>query len=372
MLDSKKLTLMGHTMLFEFFKIGQSPPDGYSLYFGMHGGGGCPKEVNDHQWNNHKHLYDQFLKPGSIWFVPRAPEDAWNMWHLPYIDDMFDYIIQSFLVLKIVNPNKVFITGYSAGGDAVYKLAPRMASQLAGAAMCAGHPNGASMLSLRNCFISLQCGEYDDAYNRNKVCIEYGKTLTNLKNEDPEGYDNFCRLHPSGHWMNLADGMIFTILDTKLRNPYPEKIVWKQCNDVPKTQFYYLSVPKEHCKTATLIESVKKGNTVEIISEDVSEVEINLNENFFDFDQKLKVYFNKKLVFEDFVIKDEKMVRETFENKCDPFMYFCAKVVVVNKNENLIDNANEKIRQNIYIVSNYRTPTNETNSLNKKQLNPKM
>ena len=158
MLESKKLTLNGRTMHFEYFKRGPAPSDGYSLYFGMHGGGGCPKEVNDQQWENHKTLYNQYLNFSCIWFVPRAPDDVWNMWHLPYIDTMLEYIIQSFLVLNEVNPNKVFITGYSAGGDAVYKLAPRMADKLAGAAMCAGHPNGASMLSLRNCFFSIQVG----------------------------------------------------------------------------------------------------------------------------------------------------------------------------------------------------------------------
>ena len=78
---------------------------------------------------------------------------------------MLDYVIQTFLVLELnrvylsgimfIDVNRVYLSGYSAGGDGVYKLGPRMADRLAGAAMCGGHPNGASMLSLKNCFFSI-------------------------------------------------------------------------------------------------------------------------------------------------------------------------------------------------------------------------
>jgi poly(3-hydroxybutyrate) depolymerase len=46
-------------------------------------------------------------------------------------------------VLGLIHTNKVFLTGYSAGGDGVYHLAGMMADLLAGAAMMAGHPNNA-------------------------------------------------------------------------------------------------------------------------------------------------------------------------------------------------------------------------------------
>ena len=75
--------------------------------------------------------------------------------------------------MNVVDPNKVYYTGYSAGGDGVYKLAPRNADKLAGAAMCAGHPNGALMLNCRNIFFSIQVGGNDSAYDRNKIAKDY-------------------------------------------------------------------------------------------------------------------------------------------------------------------------------------------------------
>ena len=38
--------------------FGIAPKDGRSLYISMHGGGHCPKEVNDEQWMNQIYLYE--------------------------------------------------------------------------------------------------------------------------------------------------------------------------------------------------------------------------------------------------------------------------------------------------------------------------
>ena len=38
--------------------------------------------------------------------------------------------------------------------------------------------------------------------------------------------------------MNLDDSEVYPIMATKVRNPYPLKVVFKQCNDVLKKQTY--------------------------------------------------------------------------------------------------------------------------------------
>jgi predicted peptidase len=63
----------------------------------------------------------------------------------------------------------VYILGYSAGGDGIYYLGPRLADYLAAASMMAGHPNNASPLNLRNIGFSIYMGENDSAYDRNIV-----------------------------------------------------------------------------------------------------------------------------------------------------------------------------------------------------------
>ena len=75
------------------------------------------------------------------------------------------------------------------------RSAPRMADSWAAAAMMAGHPNGVSMLSLRNVPFALQVGGNDAAYNRNKVGKEYGEQLDKLQKDDPKGYEHFVKIH---------------------------------------------------------------------------------------------------------------------------------------------------------------------------------
>jgi dienelactone hydrolase len=90
----------------------------------MHGGGNAPSTVNDRQWKNQVGLYT--LDEG-VYLAPRAPTNTWNLWHESHIDTLFDQLIHAAVLFEGVNPNKVYIMGYSAGGDGVYQLAPRMA-----------------------------------------------------------------------------------------------------------------------------------------------------------------------------------------------------------------------------------------------------
>jgi hypothetical protein len=142
--------------------------DGYRLIFGLHGGGGCPPEINNDQFRNHLNLYDKLLPAGSIWFIFRSAENVYDMWWRPYMEDFILKVIRAFVFKDIVNPNKVFLTGFSAGGDGIYHMAPRMADYLAGAAMMAGHPNNVELENVRNIAFSIQVGEQDKSYNRNE------------------------------------------------------------------------------------------------------------------------------------------------------------------------------------------------------------
>jgi len=145
--ESKVLEADGAKMPFWYAVYGDKPKSGRSLWISMHGGGGAPKQVNDGQWENQKKLY----KPEEgVYVAPRAPTDTWNLWHQGHIDALFRKLITDMIVFEGVDPNRVYLMGYSAGGDGVYQLAPRMADSFAAAAMMAGHPNETRPDGLRN------------------------------------------------------------------------------------------------------------------------------------------------------------------------------------------------------------------------------
>ena len=242
-LKAKVIEAAGKKMKYEAITTGTAPKDGYSLFISMHGGGGAPPEVNESQWQNQIKLGKPYQPKEGIYVAPRAPTDTWNLWHESHIDALFDRLIQDFIVLENVNPNRVYILGYSAGGDGVYQLAPRMADRLAAASMMAGHPNETSPLGLRNLPFTIHVGAEDGGYGRNKVAAEFGKKLDDLQKTDPAGYIHEVELHAGkAHWMDLEDRKAVAWMEKYTRNPLPDKIVWFQ-DDVTHDRFYWLAIP---------------------------------------------------------------------------------------------------------------------------------
>ena len=282
-------------MPFSMKKFGKKPTDGWSLYISMHGGGGAPKSVNDRQWENQKRLYE--LKEG-IYLVPRAPTDTWNLWHQSHIDRMFERLIENLIVFEGVNPNRVYIMGYSAGGDGVFQLAPRMADRLAAAAMMAGHPNETSPLGLRNIGFALYMGGRDSAYNRNKVAADWKKKLAKLQQADPQGYRHQVKIFPDkGHWMDREDAAALPWLAKFNRNPLPQKIVWKQ-DDVTHESFYWLAVDEKHRKARSQVIVTRKQQTIDIQQSDVGQLIVRLNDEMLDLDKEVTVSFDEQTLFQ--------------------------------------------------------------------------
>lgn len=124
--EEKCLKHRSLSLRFDYKVFGEEPEDGRSLYISMHGGGNTATSVNDQQWNNQIRLYQP---REGVYIAPRAPWDDWNMWFKPGIDSLFDELIQTAVAVMGVNPDKVYLMGYSAGGDGVYRLAPRMADR---------------------------------------------------------------------------------------------------------------------------------------------------------------------------------------------------------------------------------------------------
>lgn len=55
------------------------------------------------------------------------------------------------------------------------------------------------------------------------------------------GYENQCKIiQNKPHWMDKQDSNIFPWLFNAVRNPYPDVILFKQCDRRKKSTFYYL------------------------------------------------------------------------------------------------------------------------------------
>jgi hypothetical protein len=324
-MEAKMLKLGEQQMPFAFKVFGEKPDAGRSLYISLHGGGGAPPRVNDQQWNNQKRLYQ--VEEG-IYLAPRAPTDSWDLWHEATIDPFFDRLIENLIVFEQVDPDKVYVLGYSAGGDGVYQIGPRLADRWAAAGMMAGHPNESVPLGLRNVPFALQVGANDTAYRRNEIGREWGERLKELREADPEGYEHFVRIREGkGHWMDLEDAEALPWMAKFRRNPWPEKIVWKQ-DDVVRNQFYWLEVEPTKIDGGAVIRATRKGQRIDLESEGVREIRLLLRDEFIDLDQPIEVYWAGKQVFAGKVARTPLVQAETLSRRGDPRLIFSARLVV--------------------------------------------
>lgn len=312
-------------MKFAYQVFGDKPAGGRSLYLSLHGGGGAPPQVNDSQWKNQQRLYQP---EEGIYLAPRAPADSWNLWHIAAVDAGFDRLIENLIVFEQVDPNRVYLMGYSAGGDGVYQVAPRMADRFAAASMMAGHPNEASPRGLRNLPFSIHVGENDGAYNRNRVAAEWGERIAKLKQVDADGYEHWVKIHAGkGHWMDRDDRAAVPWMAKFTRDPLPKRIVWEQ-DDVTHTRFYWLAVEQDQTGDRAVLTAERDGQTIDLASEQVERVTVRLNDAMLDLDQPVTIRFNGKQVFAGKVERTIATLARTLAERGDPTSLFSAEVTV--------------------------------------------
>jgi dienelactone hydrolase len=322
---AKVLTHEGKKMKYQMLKFG-SAKEGLPLFISMHGGGGAPPQVNESQWENQIKLGQAYKPASGIYVAPRAPTDTWNLWHEGHIDPLFQRLIQNMVVFENVDPNKVYFMGYSAGGDGVYQLAPRMADRLAAAAMMAGHPNETSPLGLRNIGFTIHMGAQDSGFNRNKVAGEWAKKLEELHKADPAGYVHEVKIHEGrGHWMNLEDRAAIPWMEKFTRKPLPEKIVWRQ-DDVTHPRFYWLAVPAAEAKAGQDLTAERKGQNIQVTASANPHVTVLLNDAMLDLDQPVSVSFNGKPSAEKKAVRSIAVIQRTLEERGDPGLIFSAEI----------------------------------------------
>ncbi|MFC4995185.1 dienelactone hydrolase family protein [Rubritalea tangerina] len=322
--DNKKIELDGKTLPYAFLKYGEEPEGGHSLYISMHGGGSAPPAVNDRQWQNQIRLY----KPKEGYYLaPRAATNTWNLWHEAHIDPMFDRIIENFVALKGVNPNKVYLTGYSAGGDGTYQLAPRMADRWAAAAMMAGHPNEAQPDNLYNLPFFIQCGGKDAAYDRNKIAAEWGKKLDALAAKHPGAYPHKTIIYPElGHWMDGKDAVAIPWMASKTRSPWPQHIVWFQ-DDVTVQRFYWLENPNP--QKGQKVTANVSGQTITLDTKNIPSLTLRLSDQLVDLDKELIVKSaDDKELFRGKVQRDKKSIDKSLKQRFDPTTVATAELTV--------------------------------------------
>jgi predicted esterase len=275
-------------------KVGKRPENGWPLFIALHGGGGAPKAVNDSQWEIMKHYYrDQPSVPGYLYLALRAPNDTWNGFYDNYVPPLVTNLIHQFLLFGDVDPDKVYLMGYSHGGYGAFFIGPKIPDRFAAIHSSAAAPTDGTISprSLRNTRFTFMVGERDNAYGRRQRCEKFAADIAKLKKKDPEGYPvQFELIKGFGHG-GLPDRDKIKAMFPFTRNPVPQKLAWDLTDNVIH-HFFWLAVSQP--AAGMTLEAQVQDNVLRIHSKKIKSFDVYLDGRLVDFSRTIRVIWDGK------------------------------------------------------------------------------
>ena len=242
-MKNKQINCQNNQSLRFYDKVyGKAGGSGYCLFICLHGGGQGSAQMNDDQWRNIIPFENGGFQQGTIAVATRGITNTWN---LHFVSESFPAItrlVENYIIFNNVDPNKVYLMGFSAGGDGTYSLSERIPYLFAACSPQAGHPNGISTINLCNLPTYLAAGEKDTSFQRNQICVDYykkilgqngkycGNYIAKVEVVAGSGHSFQCWKTPRNSFFNGAPqatqskDTAFTFMYSYTRNPNPKGI----------------------------------------------------------------------------------------------------------------------------------------------------
>lgn len=336
---------------------GTADENGYPLYIALHGGGSSDTpDINDSQWSQMAMYYNKKVKNG-IYVNPRGVRDTWDTHGNPESYPLYDRLIENMIAFYNVDPNRVYLLGFSAGGDGVYMITPRMTDRFAAANMSAGHPNGVNFTNLYNMPIQLQVGMLDTAYNRHTATAEYDAVLYSLAQTYGGGYDHSTLIHVQyahnfydnkslkqeviadpAAWLATGDTTSVEVnpcaidyLDQYTREALPERVIWDLTTRAELREvdsFYWLSAGKEVNEGVVVASYNKKENSITIEENTANgPITVLISNDMLDVFAPITVHTPSE-TYEVTVTPDYELLKSTTYERGDKNYQFVASIVI--------------------------------------------
>ncbi len=338
--------------------IGEPEEGGYPVYIALHGGGGAPfPDINNQQWAHMAIYYKDSVKSG-IYVNPRGVRDTWDTHANLESYPLYDRLIENLIVFYGADPNRIYLLGFSAGGDGVYLVGPRMADRFAALHMSAGHPNKGSLVNLYHTPIQLQVGMNDFAYDRNHETVRYQMVLDRLEKENPDGYthnvyvhvdkphnfrdnsqelqqvmiDNLTWLHTGLVTRRTVDSNAVHFLREFTRQPLPKRVIWDldtrdRLTDRAVDSFYWVKIPHKVAEGTVILRLEAEENRIVVERDDTGgKITVLLRDGMLDLDRPVTVEYpggQTKIFHTD---RSEATMRETLAERGDPNYIFSSSL----------------------------------------------
>ena len=322
-----RVTFEGYVSPYVVREVGTKPAGGWPLFIAMHGGGGVPKDFNDSQWRSMQRYYkDQPDLGGYLYLALRAPTDEWNGFYTWYALPLVENLIRQFLALGDVDPDRVFLMGYSHGGYGAFYLGPKLADRFAAVHASAAAPTDghAPARNLRHLRFTYMVGEHDDAYGRRERCLAFAEHLETLRAAAGEAgaYPAALQLMEGRHHSDLPDRDKIRDMYDAVRDPLPRHLSWSLTDDRVDS-FHWLHVPAP--QGGGDVEAILDDNRLEITRKNVEALHVLLDERLIDFGPPVTVIMNGEESTHQ-LTPSLRVLCETLRERGDPRLAFTARV----------------------------------------------
>ncbi len=293
--EARQVRFAQHLSPYTVKIVGKRPASGWPMFIAMHGGGNTPKEVNDSQWRVMQRYYHDHPETGGYLYIAlRAPNDTWNGFYDVYVYPLIANLIEEFTLFADVNPNKVFIMGYSHGGYGAFAIGPKMPDHFAAIHASAGAPTDGETTAktLRNTVFTYMIGEKDTAYGRIDRNRKFDEQVRELRGNRTDIYPVTMQYVANWGHTGLPDREKIAEMYPAVRNPVPRELTWLMTDNVVRN-FFWLRVPEPGKNQE--IDASFTDNRVKVATSNVQAASILLDSRLVDFRQPVSVEVNGHL-----------------------------------------------------------------------------
>jgi hypothetical protein len=306
--------------------VGSRPANGWALFIAMHGGGNAGKEVNDSQWRQMGMYYKDHPEAGGyLYLALRAPNDTWNGFYDVYVYPLIDNLIREFFLFGDVNPNKIFIMGYSHGGYGAFAIGPKEPDLFAAIQASAGAPTDGETTgkTLRNTIFTCMVGEKDTEYGRFERDLKFRDTIKEFRGDRIDIYPVTVQFIPDNPHTGLPDRDKIREMYPAVRNPVPRELTWLMTDTVIK-DFFWLRTDAPG-KEKEIDASCRENHVIVTTTANVTTASVLLDSRLIDFKKPVVLELNGKST----TLKLQPSLRtlcETLQRRGDPELAFTAGI----------------------------------------------
>lgn len=324
--DARQVRFEKHLSPYTVKTVGTRPTNGWALFIAMHGGGGAPQELNDSQWRHMQIYYKDHPEAGGYLYVAlRAPNNTWNGFYDTYVYPLIANLTRQFRLYGDIDPNKVFIMGYSHGGYGAYAIGPKMPDNFAAihASAAAASDGETTPKTLRNTIFTAMVGEKDTAYGRYERNQKFAAAVEKLRGDRKDIYPVRVDIIAGNGHTGLPDRDLIKQMYPAVRNPVPTDLTWLQTDKVIRDFFWLRSdAPGKQRE----IDALCRDNHITLTtSTNVTSATVLLDSRLVDLDQPVITEVNGAKATHK-LQPSLRVLAETLLRRGDPELAFTATI----------------------------------------------